>query len=346
MTILPFLVFSDAIENKHIKVGFYVQEPFVIEKEGVYSGLCVDLWKKIADSLGYTYVFKEYTEPEMLAALERNELDLGISPLTVTPSRIKRFEFSQPYYITNLAFASLNNKEHDFLEFLKAIFSINFFKALAPLAATVFIFGMLVWMVERRKNKAQFRRNHKGLLDGVWWSATTMTTVGYGDKAPVTPGGRALGMIWMFTAVIIISGLTASIASSLTVNKLNEGVSSFDDLRKVKVGSITGSGTADLLAQYDVDFIGYTSIDEGLIDVGTKRIKAFVYDEAILSYNLDQSKYRKEIKIIPSSYFKEYFSFASNNNKLIREIDVQLIDIIESTGWEGDLKKYGLEDGK
>ncbi len=343
---VPIIIYGQETPEKTIRVGFDIQEPFIIKKQNGYSGLCVDLWTRIADSLGYKYVYKEYTEAQMLVALENNELDLGISPLTVTPTRIQKFEFSQPYYITNLAFATKNTREHAFLEFLEAIFSVNFFKALAPLFATVFIFGMLVWMLERRKNKSQFRQNHKGLMDGVWWSATTMTTVGYGDKAPVTPWGRVLGMIWMFTAVIIISGLTASIASSLTVNKLNEGLTTFDDLRKVKIGSISGSGTADLLKEYDVDFKGYTSIDQGLEDVEKGRLKAFVYDEAILSYSLEKSSYSDKLKITSSSYFREYFSFAATNNGFIRKIDVELIDIIESQSWQDDLKKYGLEDGK
>ncbi|MGO2102628.1 MAG: ion channel [Psychroflexus halocasei] len=44
-----------------------------------------------------------------------------------------------------------------------------------------------------------------------------MTTVGYGDKSPLSLGGRIVGLIWMFMAVIILSSLTAGIASALTV---------------------------------------------------------------------------------------------------------------------------------
>jgi voltage-gated potassium channel len=52
--------------------------------------------------------------------------------------------------------------------------------------------------------------------DALWWAVVTITTVGYGDKYPVTPGGRVTAMIVMVTGVGIIGAL-ASILSSLLV---------------------------------------------------------------------------------------------------------------------------------
>jgi CubicO group peptidase (beta-lactamase class C family) len=49
-----------------------------------------------------------------------------------------------------------------------------------------------------------------GIGIGIWWATVTMTTVGYGDKAPMTPGGRIVGLIWMFVGVITISGFTVT----------------------------------------------------------------------------------------------------------------------------------------
>ncbi|MBI5387750.1 MAG: ion transporter [Verrucomicrobia bacterium] len=55
--------------------------------------------------------------------------------------------------------------------------------------------------------------NIKTAEDAVWWSVTTFTTVGYGDKYPVTTEGRVLAMILMVGGVGMfgaISGLAAS----------------------------------------------------------------------------------------------------------------------------------------
>jgi voltage-gated potassium channel len=52
--------------------------------------------------------------------------------------------------------------------------------------------------------------------DALWWAIVTITTVGYGDKYPVTPGGRSVAFFVMFTGVGIIGAL-ASVLSSVLV---------------------------------------------------------------------------------------------------------------------------------
>ncbi|MBU7014633.1 MAG: ion transporter [Theionarchaea archaeon] len=51
--------------------------------------------------------------------------------------------------------------------------------------------------------------------DALWWSVVTVTTVGYGDKVPVTPLGKAIGVILMFTGIGLIGVLSGTIASYL-----------------------------------------------------------------------------------------------------------------------------------
>lgn len=51
--------------------------------------------------------------------------------------------------------------------------------------------------------------------DALWWSIVTVTTVGYGDKVPVTPLGKAIGVVLMFTGIGIIGVLSGTIASRL-----------------------------------------------------------------------------------------------------------------------------------
>jgi voltage-gated potassium channel len=51
--------------------------------------------------------------------------------------------------------------------------------------------------------------------DALWWAIVTMTTVGYGDFFPVTPGGRITGIFVMFMGVGIIGALASILASFL-----------------------------------------------------------------------------------------------------------------------------------
>jgi voltage-gated potassium channel len=49
--------------------------------------------------------------------------------------------------------------------------------------------------------------------DALWWSVTTMTTVGYGDRYPVTPAGRVIAVVLMTAGVALFGTFTGLVAS-------------------------------------------------------------------------------------------------------------------------------------
>jgi voltage-gated potassium channel len=57
--------------------------------------------------------------------------------------------------------------------------------------------------------------NIKSGWDAFWYSLVTITTVGYGDRYPVTVGGRVTAMFIMFAGVGIIGALASILASLL-----------------------------------------------------------------------------------------------------------------------------------
>jgi voltage-gated potassium channel len=57
--------------------------------------------------------------------------------------------------------------------------------------------------------------------DALWWSATTITTVGYGDRFPVTAEGRSVAVGLMLGGIALLGVVTASIASWL-VQRVSE----------------------------------------------------------------------------------------------------------------------------
>jgi voltage-gated potassium channel len=65
--------------------------------------------------------------------------------------------------------------------------------------------------------------NIKNAGDALWWSLATITTVGYGDKFPVTPEGRVIASLLMVTGVGLFGTFTAGIAAFfMEPNKRNE----------------------------------------------------------------------------------------------------------------------------
>ncbi|MEO8696961.1 MAG: potassium channel family protein [Acidimicrobiales bacterium] len=52
-------------------------------------------------------------------------------------------------------------------------------------------------------------------FDALWWSSATITTVGYGDVAPVTTAGRLVGVVTMVVGISTFAVVTAKIAEFL-----------------------------------------------------------------------------------------------------------------------------------
>ncbi|MEI7670626.1 MAG: ion channel [Syntrophales bacterium] len=64
--------------------------------------------------------------------------------------------------------------------------------------------------------------NIRSVWDGIWWAVVTVATVGYGDRFPVSVGGRIVGFVLMFFGVGMMSLLTATIASIFVEKKIME----------------------------------------------------------------------------------------------------------------------------
>ncbi|MBU6997953.1 MAG: potassium channel family protein [Theionarchaea archaeon] len=77
--------------------------------------------------------------------------------------------------------------------------------------------------------------------DALWWSIVTVTTVGYGDKVPITPLGKVIGVILMFTGIGLIGVLSGTIASYLMKGyKAEKGNDVEDALRTLKLRRARG----------------------------------------------------------------------------------------------------------
>ena len=66
-----------------------------------------------------------------------------------------------------------------FSEKLMEKFNCSFLSVICFLVMALFASGHLMWYLERERNPQMFPREYsRGVENGLWWSAVTMTTVG------------------------------------------------------------------------------------------------------------------------------------------------------------------------
>lgn len=315
--------------------------PFAMKTaQGKWIGISIDLWKSIAKDLRLNYRFQETTLTGMLKGVAKHRFDAGVAALTVTADREKVMDFSHPFYTTGLGIATLT-RPTGLLGYIRGIVSWQFIKAVVALLLVLLAVGMVIWLLERRKNPDQFSGSPiEGIGTGLWLAAVTMTTVGYGDKAPRSLLGRALVLVWMFVSVITISGFTAAIASSITVGQLAGAVRRPSDLRHVNVVTVTGSSSASYLTRMHVSYRAVQTLADAMDALQAGTADAVVYDKPLLRYMVKQRQ-DDSLRVLPYTLVRQDYAIALPLGSALRHpLNEALLKDLATQRWRDLIERY------
>ncbi|MFM7786790.1 MAG: transporter substrate-binding domain-containing protein, partial [Microcystis panniformis] len=178
----------------------------------------IEIWQRIATSENLEYEYYIVKEVDTgINQVANGTLDLLVGPISITPERLKKVAFTQPYYSSYLALLVPSHSPnlwqliHPFLQRAALLTVLG-------LILLLFLVANIIWFVEHKRNPEQFPKNYfKGVREAFWFVSVTTTTVGYGDKVPVTGTGRFITYLWMWISLAITSSITAGLVTTFTL---------------------------------------------------------------------------------------------------------------------------------
>lgn len=326
-----------------LKVGVFVHPPFAMKDEdGHWQGIAVDLWERVSHDLNLSYDYVETPLDNVFPDLNTGKLDLALGEVGVTPERERLADFTQPFISTNIAVAIPTELSRiNWGTVWNGLIRNGLFEVLFIMFGTLVVFSLILWFIERRVNLGHFGgKPIHGFGSALWFSAVTMTTVGYGDKTPQTGLGRLLALIWMFLGILLVSAFTGSVASTITLSSMESSINNIHDLSRFRNGVAEGSTAEEIVGRIGVQARKFPSVEEGLKALNQKQITAFISDDLTLKYVISRNfPDSMHISVIPSKHLA--FAMATRPNfPGLQELNIPIIELINRADWQEQVNRW------
>jgi polar amino acid transport system substrate-binding protein len=322
-----------ALEARPLRVGVSGTAPFVFRDGASYNGISVGVWSDVArqGALDYRLISQPSVEAN-LQALGDGAIDVAIGPISITPERIamEGIEFSQPYFYSQIGLL-VPARTPTVWSRIRPFFHLAALSSIGVFLLGLFLVGNLIWLAEREKNSQQFPPGYlHGVGNGMWFALVTLTTVGYGDRHPVTLVGRWIAGVWMIITLLAVSSITAGLASAFTVSLAGVGADDFQsaaDLKGSRMAVIRGTTSETWAEYYGARMIRTDSLQSAIALVEGGEVQGLIYDIPALKYHL-QTHPDKPLRVAGFALATESYGFAFRQGEgLEKPIDVSLLNL-------------------
>ncbi len=318
-----------------LRAGIPVEasEPYVIQTETGLQGIVVDLWQEIVTEQNWDYEWVPQTSyGEGVEAVVRGDLDIFVGPISVTSERVEIVAFTQPFDDTQITLL-VPSAAPTLWSRIRPFLGLAALSSLGILVGSLFVVGNLIWLVEHKQNPDHFPPQYlHGIGNGMWFALVTLTTVGYGDRAPATPLGRWIAGCWMLITLLAVSSITAGLASALTVSLSDRADPRFqgvDDLRNARIAALQGSSSLRWAEYYNANVTVVESFDQGVDQVLANQVEGFIAHGSVLTHYLNQNP-DLELAIADFPVATEMYAFAlPRTSELIQSLNLTLVRLRE-----------------
>jgi ABC-type amino acid transport substrate-binding protein len=332
--------------RKVLRVGIHEKPPYATkENSGEWNGIAVDLWNSIALQTGLRFEFVETPYQDIIPDVASGKLDAAVGEIEITTESEKIVDFTQPYLMSSIGIALQSRTWHlDWITIAKEFFNWTLVQVLLAILAGMVVVSALIWLLERNHERGHFRGGLTGFGSALWFSAATMTSVGYGDKTPSTLPGRLVSFVWMLAGVLLVAGFTAVVAANVASARINESITRPSDLYRVSCGVMANSVSLQYLQKQGIPSRPYPSIAAALEALSKGEIEAVLADRNSLRYLAkSMAGDRPDVRFRVSSVsFQDVFIGIPVHDKLpeFEDINVALLNTRSSEKWQGTLRHW------
>ena len=316
-----------------LRVGITGSPPFVLPGHGSRGGISLEIWRRVAEQNDLSYDFIQQPTPKQgLRAIDIGEIDLLVGPISITARRLAMpgVDFTQPYFLGKSG-VLLPLSPPTLISRLSVFFGWAVVSSVLVLLGVLVGVGSLILLAERRRNAEQFPREPlAGIGSGMWFALVTLTTVGYGDKAPVTRTGRGLTAIWMTISLIAVSSLTATLASAFTLFLTGATEAAITDpaqLQSRRVAVVSGTSAVELTERQDMSVVPADSLAEAIDLMLSGRAEAVIFDRPAIRYHLKRNP-DLAVRLAPFTLAEETYGFALRSGDPLRNaLNVSILQL-------------------
>lgn len=238
-----------AIQAPVLRVGVIDgAQPCTDAQRGQWTGLAVDLWGQLAAREGLPFVYESRpTARALLQSLQRDELDVGIGCLTITPERVNQVRFTLPFQEMGLAVLERRSRLEAGEVVLRSLISRDLLQLLGVYLVGIGLVSVLLWQCESHGSNAEHQR--QGQRRSFAKVFQILATGPGTNTIAATTRGHALVIVSYLIRIVTASLLVTTITVKL-VREPGTGltrIQGLKDLQGLRVAARPGSVSEEVL---------------------------------------------------------------------------------------------------
>jgi ABC-type amino acid transport substrate-binding protein len=268
-------------------------QPCSFREAGVWKGLAVDLWTRVATEERLPFVLQERPNLNaLLDATRRQEVDVAVGCINLSPERLRSLTFSLPFQEDGLAVLTLQNRLDLGKAFLRSLLGPTLLQLLGGFLLLIGLLSLLTWRVEGHGRSADTQA--LGTLRSFMRIFQILATGPGSNTIVETTRGHLLVLLAYLVRIVAASLLVGFLTVHVVEETRERSAGSFqglDDLRGLRVAVRQGSISATLVEEMNqtpqgspIQVVRLPRVNQAITLLEAGKADAVLADDLQLSY--------------------------------------------------------------